>query len=86
VIIPNQVQYRMAAEARAVAEAKVAVEAKQAVGAHRSEVEGWSIRRQVAEAVAEEDVVAAEEMVVDDPHPLQFIKDRGFLLDTFLRI
>jgi hypothetical protein len=89
VIIPNQLQQRVAAEARAVVEARMVVEAEaeEAVGAHPLEVEAWSIRRPVAEAVAEEVVVAAaEEKVVDDPDHLRFIKVRGFLLDTFLPI
>lgn len=91
-IIPNQLQYRTAEEARAVVEARAAAEADPAVGAHPLEVEGWSIRRrqaveEAAEEVAEEDVVeVVEETVVDDPHHLQFIKVRGFLLDTFLLI
>jgi hypothetical protein len=77
VIIPHQLHHRAAAEARAVAEAE------QAVGAHPLEVEGWSIRR--GRRVAEEEVeTVVEEEVVDDPDHLQFIKVRGFLLDTFL--
>jgi hypothetical protein len=85
VIIPHQFQFQL--QHRVVAEARTGVEAEAeaAAGAHPLEVEELSIRR-MAEEVAEEDVVAAEEMVVDDPDHLQFIKVQGFLLDTFLPI